>query len=720
MKHRFASAISGAVAAFSLAAIAVEVPLFEKGNALCEIVLTAKPAPKERAAAELLRDSFRKIGGVDVPIVSAPSGAAAALHVGGTDEGRKAAAKLPAGADRDSFAIMPLGGGSLALAGKSPSGTFYAACEFLERYAGALWAWPGDVGTVMPKTRTLRPDVREQVEVPAFGMRKLSGVPDDWCGYLRMQNQKMEECRGQYSHNCRKVIPWSMWEKHPEYFNLHKGVRVKPQRMKNQLCISNPDVRRIFVEAAKTMLRRWPQLLSFSVAQNDGGKEYFCECDKCRALDVPGVDGMSDRYFDFANAVADGIRDEFPDRAIATLAYGDATCDPPVRTKLRDNVIPCVVVPSMKDPFKGVEAWASSARRIYAYFHLHGKQAPKLYAHKFAEYLRFLKGHKTIGICGELHPATPKLGGSWEIDGPRAWIVGKLMWNPDADVDALFDLFCRRFYGPAAAPMRKFLDRLEAAWNRQRNPYDFRVDYDSDEKGYGLYSEGDIDFLEQCLAEAKKLAAADAAVDARIDALESKFAPFAAKARDFKYWSVHPDGGVDRGENLLKNPGFELVKRKLEAAADLPPDQQPFKAIAWNKWIGAFQPGDVDVDETGGVGGGRCLVFRGTPKAAAGQSVALQPGRRYRFSALARGPVGREGSINVHFRGANGKWLHKSTFVEKAAKVEDPEKWMRLSFTFAVPPEAASAVVHCSANGLAPEETLRYDETELFLFERAK
>ena len=80
-------------AAFSLAATAVEVSLFDKGNVLCEIVLPAKPAPKELAAAELLRDSFRKIGGVDVPIVSAPSGAAAALHVGGTDEGRKAAAK---------------------------------------------------------------------------------------------------------------------------------------------------------------------------------------------------------------------------------------------------------------------------------------------------------------------------------------------------------------------------------------------------------------------------------------------------------------------------------------------------------------------------------------------------------------------------------------------------------------------------------------------------
>ena len=704
----------------ALTATATVTPLFEDGRALCEIVLPAAPDAKERAAAELLRATLREIGGTEIPVVAAASGRVAALHVGATPEGAKAAAKIPAEADIDSFAIMPLDGGSLALAGKSPSGTFYAACEFLERYADALWAWPGDLGTALPKRRALKPDVQEQVEMPAFGMRRLSGVADDWCRFLRMQNQTMEEFRGQYSHNCRKVIPWSVWEKHPEYFNLHKGVRIKPQKMKSQLCTSNPDVRAAFIAAAKAMFAKWPHLMSFSVAQNDGDKAFFCECDSCRALDVPGVEGFSDRYFAFANAVADGIRDAFPDRAIATLAYGNATCDPPVRTPLRDNVIPCVVVPSMKDPAKGVMAWAAAAKRIYAYFHLHGKQAPKLYAHAFASYLRFLRQNKTVGICGELHPATPKLGGSWEIDGPRAWLIGKLMWNPEADVDALLDLFCHRFYGPAAAPMRRYLDRLETAWGRLQNPYDFRVDYASDEKGYDLYTEDDLRFFETCLAEARKLAPAGRPEAARLDALAAKLTPFIAKARDFKYWSAHPDGGVRRGDNLLKNPGFEAVKRKWKEASDLPPEQKPFKAVAWSKWIGAFQPGEVDVEEADGADGSRCLVFRGTPKAAAGQSVALQPGRRYAFSAKAKGPKGRDASINVLFRGADGKWLHKSTSVEKTERIADSETWTQVSLTFSMPEAAKTAVVHCNANGLAPGETLRYDETELFLVEREK
>ena len=700
-----------------MAVLAAITPVFDDGRAQCEIVLPGNPAPKERAAAELLRDAFRKIGGgVDVPVTDVPKGGPA-IYVGAAAGGVKAAERIPAAADDDSFIVLPLEGGSLALAGKSPSGTFYAACDFLERYAGVMWVWPGETGTVMPEMRSLRPDVHERIEVPAFGMRRLSGVQDSWCRFLRMQDQSMEENRGQYSHNCRKVIPWAMWEDHPEYFNLHKGVRVKPQKMKNQLCISNPEVRRLFVEAAKKMLGRWPRLLSFSVAQNDGGKEYFCECENCRAADVPGVDGFSDRYFDFANAVADGIRDEFPDRAIATLAYGDATCDPPVRTKLRDNVIPCVVVPSMKDPVKGVEAWAAASSRIYAYFHLHGKQAPKLYAHRFAEYLRFLRRNKTIGICGELHPATPKLRGSWEVDGPRSWIVGKLMWNPDADVDDLLDTFCSRFYGKAAAPMRRYLARLEAAWERLGNPYDFRVDYDSDEKGYDLYTEDDFRFFEECIAEAERLSPSGVAA-ARIAALKSKLVPFIEKARDSRYWRANPDGGVDSGENLLKNPGFETVSKKWKASEGLPPEHKPFKALAWSRWIASFQPGTVDLEDGAGIGGGRCVAFCGTPKATVGQSVALPPGRRCRFSAMARGPAGRSGSISVHFRGADGKWLHKSTFVAKSVPIGDGAGWVKVSFTFAVPEDAASAVVHCAANGLAPGEKLYYDDARLFLVER--
>ena len=62
----------------------------------------------------------------------------------------------------------------------------------------------------------------------------------------------------------------------------------------------------------------------------------------------------------------------------------------------------------------------------------------------------------------------------------------------------------------------------------------------------------------------------------------------------------------------------------------------------------------------------------------------------------------------------------KVAFVETAERIGDPETWRRVSLSFAMPAEAASAVVHCNANGLAPDETLRYDDAELFLLERGK
>jgi len=43
---------------------------------------------------------------------------------------------------------------------------------------------------------------------------------------------------------------------------------------------------------------------------------------------------------------------------------------------------------------------------------------------------------------------------------------GQLLWNPDADVNALLAEFYTGFYGPAAAPMGKFWNAVYAAWEK--------------------------------------------------------------------------------------------------------------------------------------------------------------------------------------------------------------------------------------------------------------
>ena len=42
----------------------------------------------------------------------------------------------------------------------------------------------------------------------------------------------------------------------------------------------------------------------------------------------------------------------------------------------------------------------------------------------------------------------------------------KCLWNPDFDVEALYDEFARRMFGPAEKPMRKLIALQEECWNR--------------------------------------------------------------------------------------------------------------------------------------------------------------------------------------------------------------------------------------------------------------
>ena len=85
-------------------------------------------------------------------------------------------------------------------------------------------------------------------------------------------------------------------------------------------------------------------------------------------------------HFTFVNQVAAGIEKEFPGKYIASLAYGDGTQEPPSKISLRHNVIPCLVIPSMSHQRTSVEKWAAKAKSLYAYFHMHGRENPKLFA----------------------------------------------------------------------------------------------------------------------------------------------------------------------------------------------------------------------------------------------------------------------------------------------------------------------------------------------------
>ena len=732
-----------------------EIAFWEKGKNLCEFLLPAKPDPREKEASELLKTTFLAMGSGKFSKSDGNKGVR--IHIGNTPAGKKmiaAAGRI----DPDGFVINAPDSKNLVISGGSPLGTLFGVMEFLERYAGVLWVWPGKYGTVIPRKESFSAVVKYQREEPAFRIRQL-GVDPSMAHFFRFAVRNTDDERAQYSHNIHKTMPPKLWEKHPEYFNMLNGIRRKPVKMKRQACTSNPEVVKIFVKGAKRYFQRFPRRESFSVAQSDGG--HFCECPQCRALDVPGVPGVTDRYFTFANQVADGIAKEFPEKFIASLAYGDGTQEPPSKISLRPNVIPCLVIPSMSHPRRSVEKWAAKASALYAYFHLHGRENHKLYAAVFADYLRFLKKNKVVGICGELHPALPKLNGSYEIDGPRSWIISKLIWNPQQDTDVLLKTFCRKFYGAAAEPMLRYYTILEKAWQKLENVYDFRCDYDN--AGFFLYTPEEMKEMVKCVREAEKLAGNDKELKGRINALKTRLFPrasyysFAGLKKDpapekviraieeakklnpknpMLYLPADAAEAVDRAfcklpaakitalmkktpelsffdragakhENLCTNPGFEKPGKSRKVAGA---DWQKIDAANWSSWIGVYTPGAVALSPAAARSGKRGVLFDGCLAATANYVIPVHPGERYKVTAWFKGKGGR---ISANFKDSAKKWLHKSSFV-KSRLSEGKNEFEKM--TFSVPLKAASCSLLFGVRDQKKGEKMFLDDVEIIRF----
>ena len=47
------------------------------------------------------------------------------------------------------------------------------------------------------------------------------------------------------------------------------------------------------------------------------------------------------------------------------------------------------------------------------------------------------------------------------------YVMMRAMWNPEVDVQAIFDSFAERMFGPAAKPMRRLIALQERGWARR-------------------------------------------------------------------------------------------------------------------------------------------------------------------------------------------------------------------------------------------------------------
>ncbi|MBN2312259.1 MAG: DUF4838 domain-containing protein, partial [Candidatus Hydrogenedentes bacterium] len=457
-----------------------ELTLATAGKTDYAILLPETPTTQEEKAAADVALWLDSMTHAAFPILweSGGEGPAKAISVGRT--ARLAASGLPeAAADLggEGYGIA-VKGDTLFLWGGDTRGPVNAVYALLEEDLGCRWYHRGSVTIPDAPTLTLRPvprtfapvlEIRDPFYWDAFdatwSLRNRTNapsarVPDAWGG-------RMDYVSGYFVHTYGRLVPPDKYfDEHPEYYSEINGKRVP-----RQLCVTNPDVVRIAIENVLEALRNEPRAELISVSPNDGTG--YCDCERCRALDE-AEGSKSASLIQFVNAVADAVKDEFPNVKISTLAYLD-TVQPPKTIRPRENVAIrlCTDRHAWSHQFEFVtetqefqtalRAWADIGATIhiwdytvnYSHYSIPMPNMPIV-----TQNMRFLIDHNVRGIM---------LQGAYQSPGSargpmRCWVWGKQLWDPKLNTRALIRDFTYGFYGAAAEPMHEYDELCWRTW----------------------------------------------------------------------------------------------------------------------------------------------------------------------------------------------------------------------------------------------------------------
>jgi hypothetical protein len=489
--------LSGAWAAHATTDLIV----VEKGQPRAVVVAAAGDSG---AAGELVR-YIEKGSGAKLRIVPRRPAAGPAILVGAAacpPEVRESLKRL----DGDGYVIRTLPNGALALAGKGRDGTAFAVYEFLEKFAGLRWLWPGDLGEVVPRRADLRVPQTAIERAPAYLWRDLGpggalwGPLDKWAAERKLgvseEHQRLEkvwERRNRFGgaliyggHAFGEILPPAKYgPTHPEYYALVKGKRDWEHfdgKHGTQPCTTNPDVIRLTVEFARRFFDQHPEVEAFAVSLNDGGG--FCECDRCRRLDSgkveiaaddPEAGGgrklvITDRVVTFANQVAEAVAKTHPAKKLILFAYGPYR-QPPVRVKVHPNLIIQYTFhaafnwnsQSEEQQYRETGAWSGSAKHlgIYEYF-IQGNSPdlPRLMQEPIARSVKRLREQ------GYRYYQTQS-GDGYAINGLQYYILGRLLWDTSSDSRAIQSDYIESGFGKAAPAVARYFQRWEQAWKAQ-------------------------------------------------------------------------------------------------------------------------------------------------------------------------------------------------------------------------------------------------------------
>jgi hypothetical protein len=445
------------------------------------IVLGKDASPSERFAAEELALHFRLMSGAELP---ASGGGGEALPdkviiLGFGPAAESAGVKADDTLGTDGF-IIRSAGQRLIIAGGRERGTLYGVYTLLERL-GCRWWTPGE--SFVPKMNTIEINPLDLREVPALEYRDMFFNERDapgfqlWCARNKINGMAWksadEKLGGRYAfcpdslaHTYSAILKASGLEIKPEMMALSD---LKSGKRSGQVCHTNPETTKALAQGAINLLRKAPGARFVVLSQMDDSS--YCRCEKCAAL-AKEEGSMSGPYLTQCNAVAEAMEKEIPGARLLVTAYS-WTQEPPKTVRPRDNVIVEVCPlgidfahPIATGQYEGNKKWAA---QIEAWSRISSKMLVWFYSGNRGHYLmpnpdldglvanlKFLADHKAKGIFLQ----GTHNGRAAEFVPLRMWLIARMLWNPQADGQALIREFVQGYYGPAAEPVQKYIDLI--------------------------------------------------------------------------------------------------------------------------------------------------------------------------------------------------------------------------------------------------------------------
>ncbi|WP_409340647.1 DUF4838 domain-containing protein [Paenibacillus sp. MBLB4367] len=432
-----------------------KVVLVRESCSHAKVVITGKTDERTRAAADVLVEYVRKATGAELEVVTESAIAhrqtegIVLIRVGEAGERNEQVQAALMNLDADGFVIRTADG-AIDIVGRSSWGTQFGVYEFLERYVGVRWLMPGDIGEDVPWSHELvvpEETIRQQ---PAFLSRDIDDTfgAEEWKRFNRLHRRIFP------FHNLWNLFPPAKYkDSHPEFYppkaNLDSGEHWQPA-FTLQATVDEA-IRNIndYFDANR-------EETCYSLGVNDCGG--FVEDDPNHPdypnrLNSLGHTDMSDIYFRWVNKVAEGVMRKHPDKYIGLYAYADVY-DPTTDVKLHPNVVVYITDDrfSWEDPEMGAagrkltESWNKIAPSLGYYEYMYGGtyMLPRMYLHRVAESYQYALQN---GVKAHFVEMWANFAG----EGPKAWVMAKLQWNPHQSVDSLLAEWYERAVGPEAA-----------------------------------------------------------------------------------------------------------------------------------------------------------------------------------------------------------------------------------------------------------------------------